>query len=319
MSMRQVLSPSSRFTLQIAALLALALLAHAREPVAAQSTPVLPPGAQVTKLSGDFQFTEGPVWDGKATLYFSDIPNKKIHTWTETDGIGTFRELPGSCNGLRIDADGNLYVCQPTGRAVIRISADGTQSTAAEEFGGKRLNSPNDLWIDPQGGIFFTDPRYGSQEDLQQGGFHVYYLPADGGSLKRVLSDLVKPNGVIGSADGKHLYVADAGAGKTYRYDIQDDGKLSNRRLAADSGSDGLALDDQGNLYVTASSKGNFVTAYDPDGKVVVEIPVPERPANITFGGKDGQTLFITAREGLYAIPTNVRDGSTPRYGSTPK
>src|SRR5690606_38339304 len=141
-------------------------------------------------------------------------------------------------------------------------------------------------------GIYFSDPRYGREDDLEQDGFHVYYLSPQAKELRRVIDDLKKPNGVVGSSDGKTLYVADPGDNKTYRYRIASDGSLSDRQLAAPEGSDGLALDERGNLYLTRRA----VLVYSPQGEKVGEIAVPESPANLTFGGTEGKTLFITAR-----------------------
>lgn len=293
--------------LRVLELCSLSLLVTLATTTLRADEPVVPAGAEVKKLAGGFQFVEGPVWDRKETLYFSDIPNSTLHQWAEKDGVTVFRKIEGSCNGLRIDADGNLFVCQPGGRKVVRIAPDGKQTTIADTFGGKKLNSPNDIWIAPDGGIYFTDPRYGNMDDLEQDGFHVYYLPVDG-KLIRILDNLKKPNGVVGSPDGKKLYVTDPGANTTYVYDIQADGSLANRKVAADSGSDGLALDERGNLYIT----GKTIRIYSPDAKIVGQIELPESAANLTFGGKDGKTLFITARTSLYAVKLNVRGADDP-------
>ncbi len=274
---------------------------------AQEAGPVVPPGAEVKKLADGFRFTEGPAWDRKGTLYFSDIPNQTIHTWSEKKGVGVFKKLEGSANGLWFDKEGNLYVCQPTGRAVIRLTPEGQQTTIADSYQGKKLNSPNDLWMAPDGGLYFTDPRYGQMDDLEQDGFHVYYIPPKG-TIRRILSDLKKPNGVVGTADGKKLYVTDPGANTTYVYDIQKDGSLANRKVAAPAGSDGLTLDERGNLYIT----GKTIRIYSPKGQVVGRIEVPETASNLTFGGADGKTLFITARTGLYAVKLNVKGGSDP-------
>ncbi|MEW4487832.1 SMP-30/gluconolactonase/LRE family protein [Thalassoglobus sp. JC818] len=280
----------------------------------AQSEAIIDRDSKVQKISGDFKFTEGPVWDRESTLYFSDIPNKTIHSWTADDGVQTLRVLDGSCNGLRIDSEGRILVCQPTGRAVIRITPNGDVETIASSYDDKTLNSPNDLWIDPQGGVYFTDPRYGNMDDLQQSGFHVYYIPADGSPIKRVIDDLVKPNGVIGTVDGKKLFVADPGAQKTYAYEITAPGVLGKRTLAADAGSDGLSVDSLGNLYVTGPS----IRVFNTNAEEIASIPVPENAANMTFGGADGKTLFITARTGLYSVELKVTDGSDPFAKGTP-
>lgn len=272
--------------------------------------PVVPPDAEVKKLAGDFRFVEGPAWDRKDTLYFSDIPNNTIHTWSEADGLGVFKKLEGSANGLWFDKEGNLLVCQPAGRAVRIITPDGKETVIADSYEGKKLNSPNDLWMAPDGGLYFTDPRYGNMDGLEQDGFHVYYIPPgkSGDSIRRILSDLKKPNGVVGTADGKKLYVADPGANTTYVYDIREDGSLSGRRVAAESGSDGLTLDERGNLYIT----GKTIQIFSPEAKVIGTIELPEVASNLTFGGKDGKTLYITARTSLYAVTLNVKGASDP-------
>lgn len=256
---------------------------------------------KATKLAGGFRFTEGPAADKEGNVYFTDIPNQRIHVWTTEGKLETFRENSGNANGLYFDAQGNLIVCEGGNRRLTSISPDGNVTVLADSYMGKKLNSPNDVWVDPKGGIYFTDPRYGSEDDLELGGFYVFYLSPDK-KLTCVIDDLVKPNGVLGTSDGKILYVADPGAGKTYRYSINPDGTLSNRELFASQGSDGMTLDEKGNLYLTDQG----LTVYNPKGEKIATIPVPERPANLTFGGKDRKTLFITARTSLYSVPMNV-------------
>jgi len=260
------------------------------------------PGAEAEKLAGGFVFTEGPAADAEGNVYFSDIPNNRIHRWSTDGQLSTFREESGAANGLMFDADGNLLACEGGNRRVTSITPDGDVTVLADSYGGKKLNSPNDLWIDARGGIYFTDPRYGNESGLEQDGFHVYYITPNKDVL-RVIDDLVKPNGVIGTADGKTLYVADPGDQKTYAYQIQDDGSLTDRRMIAPEGSDGMTLDEQGNLYLTQAG----VHVYSPQGKRIATIAVPERPANVTFGGPDNNTLFITARTSLYAVPMSVK------------
>jgi gluconolactonase len=269
-------------------------------PIAGDETDLVAPGAKPRKLAGGFKFTEGPAADAKGDIYFTDIPNERIHKWSRDGKLTTFRENSGRANGLFFDTDGNLLACEGGSRRVTRTSMDGKVTVLADSYLGKKLNSPNDLWIDAKGGVYFTDPRYGTQDGLEQAGFHVYYIKSGGGDVVRVIDDLVKPNGVIGTKDGKQLYVADPGAGKTYVYEIQDDGSLASRKLAAPEGSDGMTLDERGNLYLTREG----VEVYGPGGKKIASLAVPERPANVTFGGK---TLFITARTGLYALEMKVR------------
>lgn len=263
---------------------------------------LIAPGAMVEKLAGGFAFTEGPACDAEGNLYFSDIPNERIHKWSVDGKLTTFREDSGRANGLFFDKRGNLLACEGGNRRLTSIAPDGKVTVLADSYEGKKLNSPNDLWIDPKGGVYFSDPRYGRDMVIEQDGFHVYYLPPGGKELVRVIDDLVKPNGVLGTSDGKLLYVADAGDGKTYAYKIQADGSLADRKLVAPVGSDGMTLDEKGNLYLTR----NVVHVYSPEGQLITQIDIPEAPANACFGGKDRKTLFITARKGLYSLKMNV-------------
>jgi len=281
---------------------ALAVAALSISPAWAQDKSLVKPGAKVEKLAGDFAFTEGPAVDARGNVYFSDIPNDRIHRWGTDGRLTTFREDSGGANGLFFDRDGNLLACEGKARRITSISPSGQVTVLADAYNGKKLNSPNDLWVDPQGGVYFTDPRYGNMDGLEQDGFHVYYISPDRKTVTRVINDLVKPNGVLGTADGKLLYVADPGDQKTYVYQILGPGKLSEKKRFANQGSDGMTLDQHGNLYLT----GAGINIYSPDGKLIETIEVPERPANMCFGGPDNKTLFITARRSLYAVPMNV-------------
>ena len=272
-------------------------------PSSADESRLVAPGAKVVKLAEGFDFTEGPARDTDGNIYFSDIPNNRIHKWSLDGKLSTFREQSGGANGLFFDRQGNLLCCEGRARRLTSVSADGRVTELASRYNGKRLNSPNDLWIDPQGGVYFTDPRYGNMDGLEQGGFHVYYLSADRKRLTRVIDDLVKPNGIVGNADGKLLYVADPGDNKSYVFHIQSDASLSNRRQIAPEGSDGMTLDERGNLYLTRAG----VHVYSPQGKRIAVIETPERPANICFGGKDRRTLFITAQKGFYSVRMAVQ------------
>jgi len=264
---------------------------------------IVAPGAEMQKLADGFSFTEGPAEDADGNIYFTDIPNNRIHKWTIGAGLSTFREDSGGANGLFFDSKGTLLACEGGGRRLVSISLDGKVRVLATQYEGKKLNSPNDLWPDLKGGIYFTDPRYGNRDGLEQDGECVYYLSPDGGRLLRVISDMVRPNGVIGTPDGKLLYVTDNGDGKTFVYSINDDGTLAAKKLIAPEGSDGMTLDSEGNLYLTSSG----VSVYRPDGTHLGMIVVPERPANVCFGGKDRKVLFITARTSLYSIQMRVK------------
>jgi gluconolactonase len=275
----------------------------------AQSPSVTGAGAEVKKLAGEFRFTEGPAADAQGDIYFTDIPNNRILKWSVAEGkISTFLENSGGANGLYFDKDGHLLACQGGARRLVSISPKGEVTVLAEQYEGKKFNSPNDLWIDPQGGVYFTDPRYGNREGMEQDGEHMYYLTPDRKKVIRVIDDMVRPNGVIGTPNGRRLYVADHGAGRTYAYRISEDGTLSEKQLFAPEGSDGLALDVRGNLYLTTK----VVAVYNRQGEKIQEISFPEVPANLTFGGPDNRTLFVTARTSLYSIPMEVRGVRTP-------
>jgi len=284
-------------------LVALSLCVACVTAVAGWAEELVEAGAEVKKLAGGFQFTEGPTCDAEGNIYFTDIPNERIHKWSIEGKLSTFREDSGRANGLDFDREGNLVVCEGGNRRVTSIAPDGEVTVLATSYQGKKLNSPNDLWIDPRGGIYFTDPRYGSQEDLQLDGFYVFYIPPGGDKLTCVVDDLVKPNGVVGTPDGRLLYVADEAGSKTYVYRIRPDGSLADRRLIAPVGSDGMTLDEQGNIYLTRG----VVHVYSPQGTKLTTIEVPESPSNVCFGGPDRRTLFITARTGLYSIRMRVK------------
>lgn len=252
---------------------------------------------KVTLLATGFSFTEGPAVSPDGDIYFTDIPKSRIHKWSLQGVLSTVHENSGKANGLIFDKAGSLVVCEGGNRRVVSINPAGELSVLADSYDGKKLNSPNDLWIHPSGGMYFTDPRYGKGGDLEQDGEHVYYLPPDDETLVRIIDDMVRPNGIVGTKDGKKLYVADHGGKKTYVYTIKEDGTLSDKKLFVEEGSDGMTLDTAGNLYITTDK----VLVYSPEGQRLSAIEMPETPSNVCFGS-DMKTLYITARRSLYAI-----------------
>ncbi|MHC4395050.1 MAG: SMP-30/gluconolactonase/LRE family protein [Planctomycetota bacterium] len=269
----------------------------------AENAGLVAPGAKVEKLAGGFKFTEGPAVDTKGNIFFTDIPNNRIHKWSLDGKLSTFLENSGAANGLYFDKAGNLLACAGGSRKLLSISPQKKITVLADKYDNKKFNSPNDLWIDTKGGIYFTDPRYGKRDDLEQDHECVYYLPADHKKLIRVIDDLVRPNGVLGTPNCKKLYVADAGDGKIYVYTINKDGTLSNRKFFAPVGSDGMTMDTKGNVYLTRGK----VWIYSPKGEKLETIELDEAPANVCFGGKDRKTLFITARTSLYAVQMRAK------------
>jgi uncharacterized protein len=281
-------------------------------PVIPRPRSLAAPGATVQKLSDGFLFTEGPTSDKAGNVYFTDQPNNRIMKWSVDGKLTTFMQPAGRANGMYFDAKGNLLACADEKTELWSITPAGKHTVLAGTYEGKALNGPNDVWARPDGAVYFTDPFYkrdwwsysAQPQDSQQ----VYFLSADRKTLKRVSTDFAQPNGIIGTPDGKTLFVADIRAGKTYAFDIQPDGALSNKRLRAEMGSDGMTLDAEGNLYLT----GRGVTVVDPQGQTIQHFDVPEAwTANVSFGGRDHQTLFITASKGLYAIKLRVR-GANP-------
>ena len=271
-------------------------------------SPIIEPGAKVQLLAGGFKFTEGPASDKAGNVYFTDQPNDKILIWSTDGRLSTFMEKSGRSNGLSFDRKGNLWACADEKNELWRITPSGNSAVVVKDYNGKRLNGPNDLWIRPDGGIYFTDPfykrDYWDHQTSEQDGQCVYFFDPGKNRLVRVVSDLRQPNGIIGTKDGKTLYVADIGGQKTYRYDVQRDGTLANKTLFCEMGSDGMTIDSEGNVYLS----GRGVTVFDPAGKKIEQIAI-DAPwtANMCFGGRDHRTLFITASQGLFSLRMRVK------------
>jgi len=287
---------------KMTAAVVLVLIAFMGGMAMGQQRGVVEPGAKLEKLAGEFQFTEGPTCDSSGHVFFTDQPNDRILKWGTDGKLSTFLQPSGRANGMYFDRQGQLIACADEKNELWSIAPDGKHTLLVKDYQGKLLNGPNDAWVHPRGGIYFTDPYYQRnywKRGPQEQGEHVYYLAPDRKTLVRVIEDLVKPNGITGTPDGKRLYVADIRAGKTYVWDIQSDGTLKNKRLFCELGSDGMTLDAKGNLYLT----GKGVIVFDKRGKQIEQIQVPERwTGNVCISGKDRRTLFITASQGFYSI-----------------
>jgi gluconolactonase len=288
--------------------------------------PILAPDAQVLKLAqltgAQTPFAEGTTTAPNGDVYFTDQNNQRIYKWDVTQkALGVFLEPSGRANGQYFDGKGNLLAATDERDQLWQITPDGKHTVLAAKFEEKYFNGPNDIWVRPDGGIYITDPYYSRTwwaEDPNhpatqpQDQRAVYYISPGHDSIRRVAVDFMMPNGIIGTPDGKTLYVSDIDARLTYAYEIQADGSLSNRKVAARYGSDGMTIDERGNLYITSSAGASGVTVVDTKtGMAIGFIPVPERPANVAFGGRDHKTLYIAARTGFYSVDTNVR-GANP-------
>ena len=265
-------------------------------------------GAHLEKLAGGFLFTEGPASDAKGDVYFTDQPNNRIMVWTIEGELLTFMQPCGRSNGLSFDSKGYLWACADEKNEIWRISPDKKIEIIAGKYNGAPYNGPNDLWISPAGGIYFTDPFYKrdwwDHTKMPQEFQSVYYLSSDYKAAVKVTGDLVQPNGIVGTPDGKILFVADIGGNKTWSYSINPDGSLGNKKLFCEMGSDGMTIDEKGNIYLT----GTGVTIFDKSGKRIGNIAVPENwTANVCFGGRDRKSLFITASKSLYMIRTRIK------------
>lgn len=303
----------------LAPVLALVFTAHAADfdvRNEAEWKKIIPPDAKLQKLAGDMGFVEGPVWINKdgGFLIFSDIPNNELKKWTAKDGVATFRKPSGAGNGNTLDREGRLITCEGGARRVSILEKGGDLKALVEQFTGKKFNAPNDVVVKSDGTVWFTDPDYGlAKEKKEQVGNFVYRFNPKDKTLVAVAKDFNKPNGICFSPDEKKLYVADTATPKHIRvFDVQKDGTLANGKsfCAIDKGvPDGIRCDAKGRIW---SSTGDGVQIFSASGELIGKILVPEAPANLCFGGRDGKTLFITARKSLYSIPLLVKAAKRP-------
>lgn len=274
----------------------------------AQSTTIIKEGAELILVADTFEFTEGPAVAENGDVYFTDQPNDRIVKWDASDNsVSDWMKPSGRSNGLYFDHDGNLLSCADEKNELWRIDMEKNPTVLISDFEGKLLGGPNDLWMDSNGGIYFTDPLYNrpwweateNRIEVRR----VYYVTPSISEVKIVAEDFVMPNGIIGSPDGKTLYIADIGDKKTYSYTINEEGSLSNKKLFCELGSDGMTLDNQGNVYLT----GDGVSVFNSKGEQIEHIETGEKwTANVTFGGPNQDILFITAMDSVYTLEMNV-------------
>ena len=270
--------------------------------------PSIKPTGDVELIKDGFSFTEGPAWEPKSkTLYFSDIPNSKIHRLAADGSISTFTDQSNHTNGILIPRDGRMLGCQMDGQVVQYEMATGKATVLASQFDGKRFNAPNDLIVDAVGGIYFTDPLFRAPTPLPQRIQAVYYIATDG-KVTQVTEGLSAPNGIGLSPDGSRLYVCPSQQAEMLVYEVQGAGKLSEPKTFCSveqpegkvrTGADGITLDVNGNVYITTHIG---VQIFSPQGKQLGVVAFPQQPANVCFGGDDRKTMYVTARTGLYRV-----------------
>lgn len=262
--------------------------------------------AQPERIATGFEFTEGPVWHPDGYLLFSDIPADRIYKWSPED-VEVFREPSGNANGLTFDLEEQLIACEHGNRRVSRTEVDGTVVALATHYQGRRLNSPNDVVVTSDGGIYFTDPPYGVEPEERELDFQGIYRIAPDGTLTLLADDFERPNGLALSPDERILYVDDTTRRHVRAFDVLPDGTLGDDRLFAEmespasGGPDGMKVDVEGDLYV-AGPGGTWV--FDADGCHLGTLVTPEKPANLAFGDADRRTLYITARTSIYRART---------------
>jgi gluconolactonase len=275
--------------------------------------------ADVEQIATGFTFTEGPIWMADGSLHFSDMPGDKRRRWHPDEGVTVLRDPSNKCNGMTLDNDGNLIVCEHVTSSVVRESPGGGRETLATHWGDKELNSPNDVIVARDGSIIFTDPTYGRmpgfglerEQDLDFQG--VYRIPARGGDLQLLVDDFAQPNGLCFTADESLLYINDTDRAHIRVFDVGADHQLANGRVFAENiGTadlakgdlvDGMKLDEQGNVYVTGPEG---VLVFSPDGEHLGTIKVPEPVGNLNWGDDDWKSLYIPASTSVYRVRMNV-------------
>jgi gluconolactonase len=298
------------------------------ERVDAALDAIVPAGAEIEKLANGFGFTEGPIWFDAGYLLFSDIPRNQMHKWTPDGKVALFRKPSGynlndtppgafiGSNGMTRDRQGRLVVCEHGNHRVTRTEADGSVIVLADQYEGKRLNSPNDIVQKSNGDFYFTDPPYGlvkqDEDPKKELDFNGVYRLTAGGKLHLLYKEIPRPNGLAFSPDEKYMYLNNSEDDRKIclRFEVRDNGRLANEKVffditfdASDGVPDGMKVDREGNVYSTGPGG---VWIFNSEGKHLGTIKPPEVPANLHWGDSDAKMLYITARTGLYRIKLNI-------------
>jgi gluconolactonase len=270
-----------------------------------QSNLPLAKDAEIVSVADDFTFTEGPTADSDGNVYFTDQPNNLIYKYGVNGELSVFTDSSGRSNGLYLDAQQNLWACADGKNQLWKFSLDGSHEVILNSSGDVSLNGPNDVWVHRNGNLYFTDPIYQRpywKNEHDTVGHQSVYLLKNGNPIL-LDSSLVQANGIVGNSEENLLFVADIGADKIYRYQLNNSGELANKTLFIEQGSDGMTLDSDGNLYLT----GDGVDIYDKEGHFLQHLEIPEDwTANVCFGGESLDYLFVTASKSLYKIQTKV-------------
>ena len=285
------------------------------------------PGAAPRAVKTGYNGTEGPAADADGNIYFTERSGSTIQKWTWSDGkVSVYREVKGGAIGQAFDAEGNLLTCEMENGRITRDDMKGNVTVLADSCDGKKLHIPNDLWVDPKGGVYFTDFSFasmkmpegamtgggegagappGATEKINPGDLGIDYIYPDGKKVIRA-ANLDSPNGLIGSPDGKTLYALDQG--KIWSWKINPDGTLTDKKVFCNESTDGMAADEKGNIYLT----GDVISIYNPKGEKIEEIALPKQQyTNLKFGGKDRKTLFICGAETIYTLEMAVKGAPT--------
>lgn len=283
-----------KISLMILMHLSLFTFCREKETVSLVDTTVI-----ITKLAGGFKFLEGPAINKDGDVYFTDNLDNKIYKWSLcNNNLSTFLESSKGILGLYFFNDGILYATSSRSRLLVSIKMNNETEILVDNYSKFPLSGPNDLWIDKNGNTYFTDSNLFPKDDFYINSSAVYYLSHDKSIFLPASTDLLSPNGIVGSMDNTRLYVSDAGAYKVFVFNINENGAITNKTLFASECVDGMTVDNNGNVYMAAIS----ILVYNKEGKKIKIINLPEKPTNLCFSEKNRPTLFVTTKTSFYSL-----------------